>query len=430
MQLAPRPDCEAADDALQFDAATAQALAGARGEGARLAAQLVVALGRIYGARDLVPVASVQVAGVSYRNLGQAGLGFLSDWAAKGGRAAVPSMLNPAGMDLVAWREHGIPAEFAGQQLEVIEAYRRLGVTTSCTCAPYQDGAAPGYGQHLAWSESSAVAFANSVLGARTNREGGPSALAAAILGRTARYGLHLDEERRATLVVEVACRLRSEADFGALGYLVGRLAGDRVPLLRLLAGPEGLERAEDLLGSAYLAQLKALGAAMAASGAVALYHIAGVTPEARRRRDLVAAEAEQVTIDDLAPGYAALNGAGGQVDIVSIGCPHASLAELAATAELLGGRRVRTELWLTSSRSAVQEARRRGLAQRLESSGARLMADTCLVVAPMAHYGFRSLATNSAKMAAYAPGHCGLATHFGPLEACVEAAVSGRWGG
>jgi predicted aconitase len=413
---------------LRLDWAEEDLLAGLQGEGARLAAQLVVALGRIYGAQDLVPVASVQVAGVSYRNLGVAGLDFLQSWARKGAVARVASLLNPAGMDLVAWREHGIPEEFARQQLAVIDAYKSLGVTASCTCTPYLIGNAPRSGEHLAWSESSAVAFANSVLGARTNREGGPGALAAAILGKTARYGLHLDEQRRATLIVDVTCPVRSPADFGALGYLVGGLAGDGVPLLRLHAGPKALAGQDDLLRSPYVPHLKALGAAMAASGAVALYHVAGVTPEARRRDDLVAPGAVHATVEDLAPAYEALNRSGAHVDLVSIGCPHASLAELARVARILQGRRVRADLWITAARATLEKARRQGLWEPLIRAGARLMADTCLVVAPVAHFGYRSLATDSAKMATYAPGHCGLATHFGSLEACLEAAVTGWW--
>ena len=406
------------------------ALAGAHGEGLRLAARLVVALARVFGAGDLVPVGSAQVAGVSYRNLGQAGLEFLRDWAAQGATARVRAGLNPAGMDLVAWREHGIPEEFARGQLAVIEAYRRLGVTPACTCTPYLVGNVPGRDEHLAWSESSAVAFANSVLGARTNREGGPGALAAAILGKTARYGLHLDEGRWATLVVDVTCPVRTPADMGALGYLVGRLAGDGVPLLRLHSGPERLYDQADLRQSPCLAHLKALGAALGASGAVGLYHIAGVTPEARERPDLVAPGAARYVLQDLRPGYAALNTAGPAVDLVSIGCPHASLDELAELAGLLQGRHVKTALWITTARPVLEEARRRGLAQPLEEAGARLMADTCLVVAPMAHFPYRALATDSAKMAIYAPAHCGLATHFGGLEACVEAAVTGFWPG
>ncbi len=155
-------------------------LAGAEGEAVRRAMEIVVTLGRIYGAQKLVPVTSVQVAGVSYRNLGAAGLEFLQDWAAAGARVRVPTTLNPAGMDLYAWQRMGISEEFARRQMEVVAAYMGMGIEPTCTCTPYLVGNVPGYGDHVAWSESSAVVFANAVLGARTNREGGPSDLAAA----------------------------------------------------------------------------------------------------------------------------------------------------------------------------------------------------------------------------------------------------------
>ena len=204
---------------------------GERGETLHRMMEILVALGDIYGAEQLIPVKSVQIAGVSYKNIGEAGLEWISDLK---GRVVVPSILNPAGMDLCRWKEMGIAEEFALKQQETIEAYRRLGVTIDCTCTPYQiyDHLA-SRGDHLAWSESSAVSYANSVIGARTNREGGPSALAAALIGKTALYGYHLDENRRPTHLVEVDADLRG-SDFGALGFLVGRIVKDGVPLFRL----------------------------------------------------------------------------------------------------------------------------------------------------------------------------------------------------
>ena len=189
--------------------------------------EILVALGDIYGAKKLVPVRSVQIAGVSYKNIGEAGLEWISDLQ---GSVAVPSILNPAGMDLCRWKEMGILGEFALKQHQTIEAYRRLGVAIDCTCTPYQiyEGLA-GRGDHLAWSESSAVSYANSVIGARTNREGGPSALAAALVGKTALYGYHLDENRRPTHLIEVEADLRG-SDYGALGFLVGGTVKDGVP--------------------------------------------------------------------------------------------------------------------------------------------------------------------------------------------------------
>lgn len=390
-------------------------LAGELGPGVRKAMEIVVALGRIYEARRLVRVGSVQVAGVSYRNLGEAGLGFLREWADQGARVRVPTTLNPAGVDLRAWRELGFSESFAGRQAEVVEAYRRLGVRATCTCTPYLVGNRPQVSEHIAWAESSAVSYANSVMGARTNREGGPGALAAAITGRTAAYGLHLDEHRRATLRVSVRCPVRTPSDFGALGILVGKAARNRVPYF------EGLEE------TCSAAALKALGAAMAASGAVALYHVAEVTPEAGRA-DVLDPDHETLVVDDLRPAHAALNTGGHEVDLVWFGCPHASLEEIAEVARLLAGRRAKAALWITTAREIREQAEAEGLVAAIEASGGRVAADMCVVVAPMQELDFRTLATPSAKGATYVPSHAGLQVRYGTVEQCVEAAVTGIW--
>jgi predicted aconitase len=397
-------------------------LSGELGPGVRKAMEIIVALGQIYGASRLIEVESAQVAGVSYRNLGEAGLEFLSRWANQGVRVRVPTMLNPAGMDLRAWRELGFPESFAQRPLAVIEAFERFGVRTTCTCTPYLVGNVPHPGEHVAWAESSAVSYANSVLGARTNREGGPSALAAAITGRTAAYGLHLDENRRATLRVDVRCPVQSPADFGALGYLVGKAAANRVPYF------VGLEEARP-------DALKALGAAMAASGAVALYHVAGVTPEADRPDVLPPGHADSASpqalvVDDLQPAYAALNAEVRQIDLVWFGCPHASLEEIAEVVRLLGGRRVQAALWITAAREVREQAKAEGLVTAIEASGGRVVADMCAVVAPMQELGFRTVATPSAKGATYLPSHAGLIVRYGIAAQCIEAAVSGAWMG
>ncbi len=390
-------------------------LAGEAGPGVAKAMEIVVALGRIYGAARLTPVSSVQVSGVSYKNLGDAGLAFLETWAAQGARVQVPTTLNPAGMDLVNWRDLGFSDEFAQRQQAVIAAYTRFGITPTCTCTPYLVGHAPARGNHIAWAESSAVTYANSVLGARTNREGGPSALAAAISGRTACYGFHLDENRQATMVVDVRCPIGTESDLGALGFMIGQLAENRVPCLRFHDW-----RAGDL-------GLNTLGAAMAASGAVALYHIEGITPEARAGA-VVRPGAETYLIDDLSPGRKALDGTCGIIDLVSLGCPHASLAGLREIAERLDRRRLKTTLWVTTARATREAAEAEGAVSRIEAAGGLVVADTCMVVAPVEELGFRSMATNSAKMAFYSPSHSGLQVRFGPLERCLDAAVTGKW--
>src|SRR5512137_2825857 len=183
-------------------------LAGKHGRSVRKAMETLAALGDIYGAERMLPVSSVQIAGVSYDNLGEAGLAFLDEMAAGGGRSRLLATLNPAGMDVENWESLGISPEFAAQQLRVIAAFARMNVVTSCTCTPYLAGNLPRFGEHIAWAESSAVCFANSVLGARTNREGGPSALAAALTGRTPAYGYHLNENRQPDLLVELQAKV------------------------------------------------------------------------------------------------------------------------------------------------------------------------------------------------------------------------------
>jgi len=389
-------------------------LAGDLGPGVGRAMEIIVALGRVYDARGLIPVSSAQVAGVSYRNLGEAGLQFLTEWADQGARSRVPATLNPAGIDLRAWRELGFSEAFARRQMAVVEAYEALGVEPTCTCTPYLVGNVPAVDEHVAWAESSAVSYANSVLGARTNREGGPSAMAAAITGRTAAYGLHLEENRRAAVRVEVRCPVRTLSDFGALGYLVGRRALNKIPFFDGLMGCSNTE-------------LKVLGAAMAASGAVALYHVKGVTPEADRSYAL-RPDHESLVVSDLRPAYAALNGDAGEIDLVWFGCPHAGLEEIAQIVRLLDGREVRTALWITTARQTREEATREGLVQAIETSGGRVVADMCVVVAPMQELTFRTLATPSAKGASYVPSHSGLVVRYGSVEQCVETAITGTW--
>lgn len=390
-------------------------LAGKHGRAVGKAMGIVVTLGRVFGARRLVPVSSVQVAGVSYRNLGEAGLQFLEEWTRDGARVVVPTTLNPAGMDLEAWRDLGFSDSFACRQMAVIDAYRRLGIGLTCTCTPYLVGNKPSLGEHVAWAESSAVSYANSVLGARTNREGGPSALAAAIAGRTAAYGLHLDGERRANVKVVVTCALRSVSDFGALGYLVGKREPNCVPYFVGLGDASAPS------------SLKALGAAMASSGAVALYHVEGVTPEAAEP-DILRADHRTLSISDLQPAYDALNSDARQIELVWFGCPHASLEEIEEVIRLLRGRRVRSALWITVARRVRDTAAAEGFLGQLEACGGRLVADMCAVVAPMQELGLRTVATPSAKAATYLPSHSGMIVRYGSVAQCVDAAVAGEW--
>jgi predicted aconitase len=376
---------------------------GQRGESLRKAMEILVALGEIFEAERLIPIKSVQIAGVSFKNLGDAGLEWISDLE---GKVVVPSILNPAGMDLSRWQEMGLDENFARKQKATIDAYRRLGITIDCTCTPYQvHPEIAGRGDHLAWSESSAVSYANSVIGARTNREGGPSALAAALIGKTPLYGCHLDQNRIPTHEVEVEAELKG-SDYGAVGFLVGRLVKDGIPLFKLRNRPT-------------LDELKSLGAAMAASGSVALYYIEGVTPsppDVSGRIEKTSVDRKQ--IDEFYERYP-----GEDADIVAIGCPHCSRNELNHIADLLEGRIVRKDLWVCTARKIAEGCP--DLVTRIEKSGAKVFCDTCMVVSP-ASEGFRKMMVNSGKALAYIPGLCGIRAGFGSTEECIEAATRG----
>lgn len=407
-------------------------LRGDEGPGVQKAMEIVAALGRIYGAADLVPVASVQIAGVSYKNLGDAGVEFLREWARQGARVRVPTMLNPMGMEADRWQEMGISPDFARPQLEVARAFTQMGVIPTLSCTPYLLAYAPRAGDHLAWAESSAVIFANSVLAARSNREGGPSALAAAIVGRTARYGLHLDQERRGTHWVEVRCPVRGVPDFGALGYLVGKGIAAGVPYFADLAARLPPLPEDVTFGGEAGDSLKTMGAAMAAYGNIALYHIADYTPEAKEAGVALAppSDAPRLVIDSLDAAYAVMDRDTDvhRIDLVSIGCPHASYNELAQIADYLDGKRVKARLWVTTARLTRERAAADGLVQRIEAAGGHVVADTCTIVAPIQSLGIKVMATNAAKTACYASSHSKVAVRYGSLERCLEAALTGEW--
>lgn len=397
-------------------------LNGDAGPALRRAMEIVVALGNIYGAERLVPVESVQISGVSYRNIGTAGLDFLRQWADEGARVRVPTTLNPTAMDMQDWRAQGFTPDFAAKQQAVIAAFAQMGVRGGApggaptpTCTPYLIGNRPSEGHHIAWAESSAVSFANSVLGARTNREGGPGAIAAALTGRTGLYGLHLATNRQATLRVSVHAQPRSISDYSALGAVVGQTARKTVPYFENLAITPATPQWED--------KLKALGAAMAATGAVALYHVAGLTPEARDTAPLTP-EYDTLIIDDFVPGYAQLSDPVAAVDLVWIGCPHASLTEIECVADMLRGKTLHRPLWITCARPVQAAAAAVGLADTIAAAGGRLIADACMAIAPVRALGFRAVATPSAKGAYYLRNLARVAARCTSLETCIALAL------
>ncbi len=355
-------------------------LAGEYGYALQKAMEILVALGEIYGADRLIPVKSAQVAGVSYKNLGEAGVEFLRDFVEAGAKVSVYTTLNPAGIG---------DDEFMEKQAEVLGLYRRMGIEITSTCTPYYGANLPKFGDHIAWSESSAVSFANSVIGARTNREGGPSSLAAAIAGKTPNYGFHLDENRKATVLVEVQTEVKSFLDYSLLGYHLGRTLGSDVPYITGIK-PEKLE------------YLKELGASMAATGSIALYHVDGETPEYRNavvdRLEKISVERRDLDgiLERFSPGW-------DEIDLILIGCPHASLQEVKEIAELLRmrGKPLKTPLYITAGGAVKALADSLGYTEIIERYNGRILPDSCLVVSPIKEW-FRGIATNSGKSAFY----------------------------
>ncbi len=387
-------------------------LEGDEGYAVQKSMEILTALGEIYGAKSLIKVGSVQVAGVSYHNLGDAGLEFLNELA-KDGRVKVLTTLNPAGMDLENWQELGISPEFAEKQNLVIDAFERMGILVSCTCTPYLIGNLPLYGEHLAWSESSAVTFANSVIGAKTNREGGPSALAAAFVGKTPCYGLHLDENRVPDVHVQVNAEITKLSDWGALGYAIGKKAENKISYIT------GIKSVD-------LDELKSFCASVVTYGAKPLFYMKGVTPGA----ELQTQPKETVIVEqaDIMNAYDAINDFVTDIELVCVGCPHCSVNEIAKVAELLKGKKVAegTEFWVATSRTAKQLADKRGYTKIIEASGAKFACDTCMAVAPLKGR-FKSLATTSAKGCFYSRQN-NMKTKMGSIEDCVQAAVTGKW--
>jgi predicted aconitase len=364
-------------------------LNGEEGEGSQKAMELVVALGKIYGAEDLIDITSAHLSGASYKTIGDGGLKYLEDMVAGGARVTVPSTLNPVGMDRERWKEMHISPEFAEKQLKIIDLYGKMGIRTTCSCTPYLGDNVPSLGDHVAWAESSALSFVNSYIGARTNREGGPGALAAAILGKTANYGLHLDENRVPTVVIDAEIG-GSVFDYSMLGQAVGMAIGGGVPYFR------GIDPSVD--------DAKTMSAAMAASGSVALYHVEGVTPEAGNF-DVNDLEVIHIGEKELKAAYDKLNTTD-NVQLIALGCPHLSVKEMKDIASFLKGKKKKNndiEIWFCTS-SKVRELCPDEV-KIMEQFGP-VLADTCMVVAPI-EGTFQRTGTNSAKAGNYLPTLC-----------------------
>jgi hypothetical protein len=397
-------------------------LRGERGPAAALAMRIILRMTEVLGAKSLLDITQAHIDSTIY--IGEANLEFAERLAQGGARVTVPTTLNVSGVDEQGWQAWAVPPDWAEKARRQMTAYLQMGCIPTWTCAPYQTDHAPRFGQQIAWGESNAVVFANSVLGARTERYPDLLDICAAITGRVPAFGLHLDENRRGEVLLRLTgvppALQRDSSFYPVFGHLLGKVAGDRVPIL------DGLEvRPEE-------DQLKALGAAAASSGNVGLFHIVGVTPEAPsleaatggRRVEVVA-----VDLPALRVARAELTTASGEgLDLVVLGSPHFSLAEFRQLAPLLQGRRhPGVRFLVTTSRAVAHLARDAGLLDSLDSFGGQLTVDTCILASPMLPPEIRRLMTNSGKYAYYAPGLLGTQVVFGGLEDCVNSARAGR---
>ena len=396
------------------------------GEGARLAMTVVTRMADVVGARELLDITAAHIDSSLY--LGPATLEFAERLAAGGARVRVPATLNVSGVDVGGWRDWDVPAAWAEPARRQMEAYESMGCEPTWTCAPYQTQPRPTFGEQIAWGESSAIVFANSVLGARTERYPDLLDICCAITGRAPAAGLHLVENRAGEVLVDLSVvpeRLaRESALYPVLGHWIGLRAQGRIPVLDgLRARPE-----ED--------DLKALGAAMASSGAVGLFHWVGLTPEAPDRTAALQGGEPAVRLrpgsaelcaarDDLGSGLSDADG----LDLVVLGSPHFSLPEFGALARLVKGRRRHPEvrLLITTGRAVRTLAAKAGYLDAVAAFGGELTVDTCILTTPMMPDGIRRLMTNSAKYAWYTPGLLDRAIAFGSLTDCVESAVAGR---
>lgn len=398
-------------------------LAGDFGWEAQKVLEIWAKVYEINGADGFVDVDEVMLASTQNMSIGGVmGMEFLQALADAGIKFRAKTITDPVSMDLEAWQRLRIPEDYAENQQKSVAALIKMGAVPTWTCTPYLAGSIPSYGRHLAYVETSCVIFANSFFGARTNREMDISALAAAITGRTPSYGLHLPENRRGNFCVNLQTDLKCTSDYDALGNWVGKRAGSRIPVFKNMdrkVSPQALMQ---------------LGAALATTGAVTLFHAEGITPDIIMDPGAYGAgkgaDELTVTAEVMKAAYREMNTtAESGVDFVAVGCPHYTMDKIREVASYLDGKKVKAgvETWVCTSQTVRNMARRSGEVDAIEKSGAKVVADTCMVLAPVKQMGFRIMATDSAKAQFYVSGF-GIGVRFGDTKQCLEAAVTGRW--
>lgn len=400
-------------------------LDGDSGEAARRAIELQTQVGDFFQAEHFVPVSSAHVMADS-EALGEVGIRFLEEMADLGAQCSVPTTINPRGADFVRYGALGQSEDVVASEKRIVEAFRRMNALLVNTCVNYESITPPRFGEHLAWGDTGTVIFANSVAGARSNFEGGPVALASAITGRTPAYGFHLDQQRLATVEVEVQAVPRERSDWGAIGCWVGRQVNDywQVPALTGLTARPAID------------DLKQLGAALASYGSLAMFHLVGVTPEAPT---LAAAGGGKVPterivmppsgIDD---AYRSFQPEREVPDLVVFSAPQLSLVELRRLADLLDGKQVdsRVQLIATTNHAYRSLGEKLGFVDTIERAGGLVLDDVCFYLLHTRdlaiRHDWRTLVTDSAKLANIIAGY-GYNPVFRPTDVCIEAAITGR---
>jgi len=399
-----------------------QMLDGKHGDVKQKMMELLVAVGESYDAEYMVPIGSAHLVSGTPINAGKGGTTFVKQLAENGAEFLVPTTTNPACLEPWRWKEMGFSEELFERHLDITRDYVTMGAIPCNTCTPYLIGHTPRMGEHVAWGESSAVLFLNAVLGARTNREGGPTAIAASITGRTPAYGYHLDENRYGQIRIVNTTQLKDDFDYATLGYFVGKIAVDRVPVITGI--------------SPYISQdnLKCLGTPFAVTGSVSHYHVVGVTPEAHTEeeatgnRKIGSSETVEFGEKEFRETEASLSAIGPEeANLVILGCPHASITQLKAYAGVLSGRKVKSgmEMWVQTMHSVKAYAEDIGLADEIESTGAKLVCNICPAAMPRDFFkkqGYSGAATDSAKMVYYVTTTQDTPCFYGRLEEFIHA--------
>lgn len=409
---------------MKLTARDQELLDGTHGPAPKMAMNILVQLGNVMGAEEMMDVEQVHVDGCIYES--EAHLDFAEKLASLGARVILPTSLNATSLDLHNWQAWGVNTQWVSKAQRMANAYLSMGCVPTWTCAPYQTQFAPKFGQQIAWAESNAIVFANSVIGARTNRYGDFTDICIAVTGRVPKIGLHLTENRRGQILFELADLpaelMQDDAFYPVLGHYIGKRTEDKIPVINGL--PKNVP--ED--------SLKALGAGAASSGSVALFHAVGITPEAPTLEAAFGGNPIQervvVTRRELNEARADLSSAdGAQLDAVVLGSPHFSLQECLRLAELMQGQRVNPSLeFIVTTNQIVSAAlQARGVKQSLTEAGVRICEDTCILLSPILRQEIRVLMTNSAKYAYYTPNLLERRVVFGSLRDCVASAVAGR---